>query len=45
MPEFVLLKTVLILTSFKHKPQCFLLTANENYSKTRVTDTVAHFLA
>jgi hypothetical protein len=34
---------LLLLTSCKHEPQRFLLTDNENYSKTGVTDSVPPF--
>jgi hypothetical protein len=41
--DFPLLKIVVLLASCKHEPQHFLLTANQNYSKTGVTDTVPSF--
>jgi hypothetical protein len=34
---------LLFLTSCKQEPQRFLLTDNENYNKTRMTDTVPPF--
>jgi hypothetical protein len=42
--DIPLLKTTLLLLVIcKYKPEIFLLTANENYSKTGVTDTVPPF--
>jgi hypothetical protein len=42
--DFPLLRSLLfLLASFKKEPQYFLLTANENYSKTGVADTVPPF--
>jgi hypothetical protein len=42
--DFILRKSILLhIASRKHKPERFLWTANENFSKIGVTDTVHQF--